>query len=178
MFLCSLCTGVMKKPLICRINHIREVLFSAGSLPWGATSQSHMVTLELCSLPMARAEDLLSCSSQALAGFSISWSILGQEEPLPRASFGHAWWRSQFLTQLSGIIPCEDPCISQLRKSLWEGLSSAELQCKAPEHRGSHRLGRELGAWWLLVAQEGAGSRSQAEWHSQEGTCLAAVSKE
>lgn len=37
VFLCSFCTGVMGKPLICRINHIREVLFSAGSLSWGAT---------------------------------------------------------------------------------------------------------------------------------------------
>lgn len=35
-----------------------------------------------------------SCSSQALAVSSVSWSILGQGEPLSRASFGHPWWRS------------------------------------------------------------------------------------
>lgn len=68
VFLCSLCIGVRGKPLICRINRIREVLFSAGSLPWGATSQSHMVRLKPCSLPAARPEDLLPALARPWLG--------------------------------------------------------------------------------------------------------------
>lgn len=69
--------------LICRINRIREVLFSSGSLSWGATSQSHVVRLEPCALPMARAEDLLPALARPWLIYPLAGVSWGRESLCP-----------------------------------------------------------------------------------------------
>lgn len=145
--LCSLCTGVMGKPLICRINRIREVLFSAGSLPWGVTSQSHMVRLKLCSLPMPTAGGLLPALARPwlcppLAG--VSWGRESLCPGLPLATLGGGPDSSSSGPALSPVKP---PPFPSSRKASGKGCALLTCRFKAPEHHESHSLGREPGAW-------------------------------
>lgn len=91
-FFCSLRTGAMGKPSICRINRIRELLVSAGFLPWGAASRSCMARFKPSSLPAARAEDLPPAPARPqwapASPAEMSWGRESLPPGLPLATLG------------------------------------------------------------------------------------------